>query len=91
MGNIRMTPRLATALLTSTMLFPVTVATAATSADSGVETVMVTAQKRAENLQKVPISVQVLDSAKLEQLNISKFNDYINFLPTVSYESLRPG
>ena len=52
---------------------------------------IVTAEKRTEDLQKVPISIQVLDTAKLEQLNITKFNDYINFLPTVSYESLRPG
>ena len=31
---------------------------------------MVTAQKRTENLQDVPISIEVLDNAKLEQLNV---------------------
>ena len=86
-----MTPRLATALLASTMLLPASLADAAVSSDTTIEKVIVTAEKRAEDLQKVPISVQVLDSTKLEQLNISKFNDFINFLPTVSYQAIRPG
>ena len=34
------------------------------------EEVVVTAQKRTENLQDVPISIQVLDTKKLEQLHV---------------------
>ena len=55
------------------------------------EEIVVTAQKRTENLQDVPVSVQVLGSVQLEQLNIQGFEDYIEFLPTVSYTSNGPG
>ncbi|HJW05168.1 MAG TPA: TonB-dependent receptor [Rhodanobacter sp.] len=54
-------------------------------------TVTVTAQKRTENLQKVPISIQVLGSEKIEQLHISNFDDYVKYLPSVSYQSAGPG
>jgi len=53
--------------------------------------VTVTAQKRTENLQKVPISMQVLGTEKIEQLHISNFDDYVKYLPSVSYQSLGPG
>lgn len=55
------------------------------------ETVSVTAQKREENIQKVPIVVQVLDSQKLQELFVSDFDDYVRYLPTVSYQSVAPG
>src|SRR6266705_950139 len=51
----------------------------------GLEEVVVTAQKRVENLQDVPISVQVLDTAKLEQLNIVNIDDYVKFAPGIAY------
>ncbi|HKF97884.1 MAG TPA: TonB-dependent receptor plug domain-containing protein, partial [Steroidobacteraceae bacterium] len=52
---------------------------------AGLEEVVVTAQKRVENLQDVPISVQVLDNAKLEQLNITKVDDYVKYTPSMTY------
>jgi outer membrane receptor protein involved in Fe transport len=55
------------------------------------EEIVVTAQKRTENLQDVPVSVQVLGNVQLEQLNVNGFEDYIEFLPTVSYTSNGPG
>jgi outer membrane receptor protein involved in Fe transport len=55
------------------------------------ETVTVTAQKRSENLQKVPISIQVLGAERLDELNITDFDDYVKFLPSVSYQSFGPG
>lgn len=54
-------------------------------------TVTVTAQKRTENLQKVPISIQVLGTEKIEQLHINSFDDYVKYLPSVSYQSAAPG
>ncbi|MBU6248242.1 MAG: TonB-dependent receptor [Xanthomonadaceae bacterium] len=54
-------------------------------------TVTVTAQKRTENLQKVPISMQVLGTEKIEQLHINSFDDYVKYLPSVSYQSAAPG
>ncbi|MFT4198573.1 MAG: TonB-dependent receptor [Pseudoxanthomonas sp.] len=55
------------------------------------DTVTVTAQKRSENLQEVPISLQVLGNEKLEQLNLTKFDDYVRYLPSVSSTSSGTG
>ncbi len=49
------------------------------------DTVTVTAQKREENLQKVPISLQVLGNRQLEQQNVSDFDDYAKLIPSLSY------
>jgi outer membrane receptor protein involved in Fe transport len=62
------------------------------AAESGsLEEVVVTAQKRVEDLQKVPISLQVLGGEKLEQLQVASFDDYAKFLPSVSFQSTGPG
>jgi outer membrane receptor protein involved in Fe transport len=58
------------------------------SAAAGVlEEVLVTAQKRVENLQDVAVSIQVLGNERLENLNVRAFEDFIDFLPTVSHTS----
>ncbi|HEY1725860.1 MAG TPA: TonB-dependent receptor [Steroidobacteraceae bacterium] len=44
-----------------------------------------TAQKVAENLQDVPLSVEVLDTKTIEQLNIANLDDYVKFSPSISY------
>ncbi|WP_449446083.1 TonB-dependent receptor [Thermomonas brevis] len=49
------------------------------------DTVTVTAQKREENLQKVPISLQVLGNQQLEQQNVASFSDYAKLIPSLSY------
>lgn len=49
--------------------------------------VVVTAQKRTENLQDVPISLESLNTETLEQLNIQNFKDYVQMLPTVSMQA----
>ncbi len=65
---------------------------ASDAADSGtLEEVVVTAQKRSEDLQKVPISMQVLGGDKLDQLQVTSFDDYAKFLPSVSFQTLGPG
>ncbi|MBT8080738.1 MAG: TonB-dependent receptor [Gammaproteobacteria bacterium] len=55
------------------------------------EEIIVTAQKREQSLQDVAVSIQVLDNQQLENLNIRSFEDFIDFLPTVSYDSAGPG
>ena len=71
---------------------PPTEATAATTAaPQGFEDIVVTATKRAESLQNVPISIQALGTAKLDQLQVTSFDDYVKFLPSVSYQSVGPG
>jgi iron complex outermembrane recepter protein len=48
--------------------------------------VVVTAQKRSENLQDVPISIQAFGTQKLEELRITSFDDYAKYLPSVSFQ-----
>jgi len=49
------------------------------------EEVVVTAQKREQKLQKVPVSVQALGSKKLEDLHVQDFASYVKYLPSVTY------
>ncbi|MEO0032053.1 MAG: hypothetical protein RIS94_1811 [Pseudomonadota bacterium] len=75
-------------LATSALAAPAAMAQAAPQApaeDSNV--IIVTAQKRSENLQNVPISIQALGTAKLDQLNVSNFNSYAQQLPSVVAQS----
>ena len=37
------------------------------------------------------MSIQALGSEKLEELNITKFDDYVKYLPSVSYQTFGPG
>jgi outer membrane receptor protein involved in Fe transport len=53
--------------------------------------IIITATKREENLQNVPISVQALGTRRLDQLNISNFEQYTKQLPSVSFQSAQPG
>ncbi|HXY75642.1 MAG TPA: TonB-dependent receptor [Steroidobacteraceae bacterium] len=55
------------------------------------EQVVVTAEKRTENLQDVPISITALDTKSLEQLHIEDFNDYVKYLPSVSFQASSAG
>ena len=52
--------------------------------------IVVTAQKRSENIQKVPISLQALGTASLEQHQVQNFDDYAKQLPSVSVQSFGP-
>ena len=52
----------------------------AASAEAGgdaLEEITVTAQRRAESMQDVPISMQAFTAQALQQLNILTFDDYI--------------
>ena len=46
--------------------------------------VVVTAQKRVENLQDVPVSIDAIGEEKLDELNVQNFKDYVQFLPSVT-------
>jgi outer membrane receptor protein involved in Fe transport len=57
----------------------------------GLEEITVTAQRRTESVQDVPISMQVFTGQALQQLNIQTFDDYIKFLPNVTSANNGPG
>ena len=48
------------------------------------EEVVVTAQKRSEKMQDVPISMEAMGNQKLEELNVQNFADYAKLLPSIS-------
>ena len=69
-------------------------ATPASEAESSSDTIteiIVTAQRRTENMQDVPISIQAMTAETLQQLNVSTFDDYIKFLPNVTTANNGPG
>jgi iron complex outermembrane recepter protein len=52
--------------------------------------VMVTANRREENLQNVPITIQVLTGAELSSLNVTTFDDVVGHLPGVTAHGVGP-
>ncbi|MDE2219644.1 MAG: TonB-dependent receptor [Gammaproteobacteria bacterium] len=66
-------------------------AVAATQPSDQLEEVIITARKREENLQKVPISVDVFTKKDLENLAITQFEDYAEKVPSMSFISVGPG
>ena len=58
---------------------------------SEVEEVVVTARKKTESLQDVPLSVSALRESSLEEKGISVFEDYLLQLPSVTAGGAGPG
>ncbi len=57
----------------------------------GIEEVVVTAQRRSENAQDVPIAIQAFTGDALQQLNVTNFDDLLKYLPNVVAPSAGPG
>jgi iron complex outermembrane recepter protein len=53
--------------------------------------ITVTAQRRVENIQDVPITIQALTGETLSQLNVATFDDFVKYLPNVSTGTIGPG
>lgn len=56
-----------------------------------VPTILVTAQKRSQDMQDVPLSITAIGSEQLDQLNINTFEDYLSQLPAVTAGGVGPG
>ena len=56
-----------------------------------IEEVVVTASRREEKMQSVPIAVEALSAKSLDQLGVTNFSDLINFLPDVHDAGRGPG
>jgi outer membrane receptor protein involved in Fe transport len=69
---------------------PDTAAAPSASSDS-LQEITVTAQRRSESMQDVPISMQAFTGQTLQQLNIQTFDDYIKYLPNVTSANNGPG
>jgi len=81
---------LLSALLASAAIATPAAAQVAADASENAE-VVVTAQKREQSLQDVPISIQALSTRRLDQLNVTNFAEYSQLLPSVSFQSTQPG
>jgi len=53
--------------------------------------ITVTAQRRTENIQDVPISIRAITGETLSQLNVQTLDDYIKYLPNVTTANNGPG
>lgn len=60
-------------------------------AKAQIETIEVTATKRTESIQEVPVSVSALNGEALENLGVESFGDYVEFLPNVVFQGTGPG
>ncbi|AWL11113.1 hypothetical protein HMF8227_00617 [Saliniradius amylolyticus] len=56
-----------------------------------VETIQVTATKRTESVQDIPVAVNALNGKQLDNLGLDNFNDYVEFLPNVVFQGTGPG
>jgi iron complex outermembrane recepter protein len=81
--------QIASSLLAGTASSFAQQATAPAESDQ-LEEVVVTAQKRTENMQSVPISMQALDAKRLEELHITDLNSVAEYLPSLSLQTLGP-
>jgi iron complex outermembrane receptor protein len=54
-------------------------------------TIFVTATRRSENLQDVPIAITAMGTQTLDELQVDDFDDYARFVPSLSFRSLGPG
>lgn len=57
----------------------------------GISEVVVTAQRREQSIQDVPITVQAITGDQLKQLNVVSFNDLLKYTPNVTFSGNGPG
>jgi iron complex outermembrane receptor protein len=80
------------AILGSGAVGTVTAQTAADGSEvQGLQEITVTAQRRSENIQDVPITIQAITGDTLSQLSVSSFDDLVKYLPNVSLATNGPG
>ena len=70
---------------------------AATTADASatdtdaIQEIVVTAQRRTESIQNVPITIQAITGDQLKQLNVLTFDDLLRYTPNVTFSGNGPG
>ena len=68
-----------------------TAAAADTGSATGIQEIIVTAQRREESVQSVPATIQAFTGKILEQQNITTLDDLIKFTPNVTFGNNGPG
>jgi iron complex outermembrane recepter protein len=59
--------------------------------DRGIAEIVVTATRREESLNKIPLAIQALSGDSLADLNVTNFEKLVEFLPNVRTASRGPG
>jgi len=62
-----------------------------TADTEGIQEITVTAQRRSESIQDVPITIQAISGDTLKQLNVQTFDDLLKYTPNVTYSGNNPG
>jgi iron complex outermembrane recepter protein len=63
----------------------------ARSASDEIAEITVTAQRREEDIQNVPVTIQVLTGDTMAALNLTTFDDFLKYLPNVTAAGNGPG
>lgn len=61
------------------------------SADRTLEEVLVTARKRTESSMDIPSSIQALSEKTIKDAGLNSMDDYVRFIPSMSYVGRNPG
>lgn len=65
--------------------------TGSVQAQGVIEEITVTATKRAENMQDIPVAVQAMTGENIRELGVANFDEYVQFLPNVVAAGRAPG
>jgi iron complex outermembrane receptor protein len=92
-GNKTIANRLLSASVGALLMTPAVAQTSAGNADVSrpLDEIIVTATKRAESIQDVPVSILALDSTMLNEHQVVSLDDYTKLMPGVSIDSFGPG
>lgn len=77
--------------LVSSIALAIGASVIATSANAQLEEIVVTATKRAESAQDIPVAIQAIGAEALDELGVSTFDEYVKFLPNVTQQGRGPG
>src|SRR6202789_93987 len=61
------------------------------SDSDAIQEITVTAQRRSESIENVPITIQAITGDQLKQLNVATFDDLLRYTPNVTYSGTAPG
>ena len=75
----------------SALNIPAVHAQQSTGNQTGIETVIVSAERRDQSVENVPSTVQAFTGQTLSDLNVTTFHDLLKFTPNVTYGNNGPG
>jgi len=61
------------------------------TAHAQLEEIVVTATKRAESAQDIPVAIQAMSGDSMDELGVSTFDEYVKYLPNVVQQGRGPG